>query len=187
MKSSSSITSMRNKEIRLNEGKTYCETYCSLSMPEPKAEQIGNMISEVLAKMVSDNAGCCPPKSLFHSKVVPGISIQKYLERLTRASRCSSETYLLALIYIDRYLEKQDCQALIDKNVHKLYFISLVIAAKFNDDLKLANSAFAHIGGMNKSDLCILEVQFLRAIEFNVYVSSAEYVTYLRSVAEFGT
>ena len=187
MKSSSSETSTHDCEIRLNERKTYSEIYLEIGLEVLPVEEVGKLIANLLNKMVSINEGPTPPKTIFHSKVIPGISIEKYLIRLAQYARCSSESFVMALIYIDRYFEKNISQSLIPKNVHKLFFISLVTAAKFNDDLKLANWAFAKLGGMDKADLCMLEIQYLRAIEFNVYVSSIEYVNYLKSVVEFRT
>lgn len=184
--SSSSETSIANYEIRLNQNLTYSELYLKLELLVPDSRNIGQAIAELLVKMIDSNTGLTPQRTIFHSKSVPGISIQKYLERLTSYSRCSPETFILALIYIDRYTEKEISQCLMPKNVHKLYFIGLVVAAKFNDDLKLANWAFAKLGGMDKCELCLLEIQFLRAIEFNMHVSSSEFVNYFKSVIEFG-
>jgi hypothetical protein len=135
---------------------------------------------------VSENQHKPVQESLFHSKKVPGISIERYLLRQADYSRCSPESFYFALIYIDRYIEKQPEQGLVSRNVHKLFFIALVLAAKFNDDLKLSNADFAKLGGVDKYDLCLLEMQFLRTIGFHTNVSTAEFVSYVKSVSEFG-
>ena len=164
----------------------YPQAYRSLNMPAPSLDQIATSLSQVLLKMVTCNQNNTAVESLFHSKKVPGISIEGYLRRQATYSRCSPETFLLALIYIDRYLENNPEQSLGARNVHKLFFVSLVVAAKFNDDLKLSNADFAKLGGVDKYDLCLLETQFLRSITFRVHVSSGEFASYVKSVVGFG-
>ena len=183
--SSSSQTSMEVLGLRINTDLSYLEIYQSLGLNPPEPSGAAFCLAKVLERMVSANADRTPSKSIFHSKKIPGISIEKYLQRQAAYSRCSSECFFLALIYLDRYFEKVPDQCLVPKNVHKLFFISLVTAVKFQDDLKLSNADFAKLGGLDKYDLCLLEMQFLRSIAFNVNVSSTEFVSYVKSVTEF--
>ena len=187
-KSSSSLASSSHLELRLNEKLSYSETYSLLSLPVPTATQIAALIASLLDQIVARNMTdslIASSHSTFHSKTVPGISIAKYLQRLAGYSRCSPETFVMALIYVDRFISNQQSQSLGERNVHKLYLVALVCAAKFNDDLKLAQWAFAKLGGLAKKDLCLLEAQFLRAIEFRVVVSSVDYCSYLKSLLDF--
>lgn len=187
-KSSSSLASSSNLELRLNETLSYSETYSLLSLPVPTAAHIATLIASLLDQIVARNTTdnlSQSDNSTFHSKTIPGISIAKYLQRLAGYSRCSPETFIMALIYVDRFISSQHAQTLGPRNVHKLYLVALVCAAKFNDDLKLAQWAFAKLGGLAKKDLCLLEAQFLRAIEFRVVVSSVDYRSYLKSLVDF--
>ena len=188
-KSSSSLASSSDLELRLNERLSYHETYSLLSMNVPKPGEIAIYIASVLRDMVSRSSeamGLALTDTPFDSKAVPGISIEKYLERLAGYSRCSPETFVIALIYVDRIVSAGCGVVLGPRNVHKLFLVALVCAAKFNDDLKLAQWGFAKLGGLGKKDLCRLEVQFLSGIEFRVVVSSGDYRGYLKSLLEFG-
>jgi hypothetical protein len=176
---------MEVKGIVINGSLTYKEVYHCLNIDPPQTKIVALCLSRLLEQMVIANKSKSPNKSIFHSKKIPGISIHDYLQRQASYSRCSPETFFLALIYIDRYFEKIPDQCLVAHNVHKLFFISLVTAAKFNDDLKLSNADFAKLGGLDKYDLCVLEMQFLRSIAFHVNVSTTEFISYVKSVTEF--
>ena len=188
-KSSSSLASSSDLELRLNERLTYVETYSLLSMPVPKPAEIAVCIASLLKNLVSKSPeamGLALTNTPFDSKTIPGISIEKYLERLAGYSRCSPETFVIAVIYVDRIVSPECGVVLGPRNVHKLFLVALLCAAKFNDDLKLAQWGFAKLGGLGKKELCQLEVQFLSGIDFRVVVSSGDYRGYLKSLLEFG-
>lgn len=64
----------------------------------------------------------------------------------------------------------------------RLFFVSVVLAAKFNDDLRLNNNDFCKIGGVSLGELVLLEIHFLKIIEFNLNVSLAMYISYLKNI-----
>ena len=183
--SRSSQTSMEATGLIINGNLSYEQLYNSLDLDPPEISFVVLCLAGLLNRMVKENQNKSPPKSIFHSKKIPGVSIENYLERLAKYSKCSPETLFLALIYLDRYFEKNTDQCLVALNVHKLFFISFVTAAKFNDDLKVSNQIFAKVGGIDKFTLCVLEMQFLRNICFHLNVSSIEYISYVRSAIDF--
>ncbi|KAJ4822638.1 hypothetical protein Tsubulata_039379 [Turnera subulata] len=71
--------------------------------------------------------------TVFHSSRSPSLSIRHYIERIFKYSRCSNSCYVVAHIYIDRFLQRMDAQ-LTSLNVHRLLITSIMIAAKFWDD-----------------------------------------------------
>ena len=54
--------------------------------------------------------------------------------------------------------------------VKRAYFLGIVLAAKFNDDLRLNNRDFAKIGGVSVKELLVLEMVFMQRIKFNLKV-----------------
>lgn len=66
-------------------------------------------------------------------------------------------------------------------NLIRLYFVAIVLAAKFNDDLRLNNNDLAKIGGFSVKELSVLEIHFLKTIKFNMKVSLAEYLEYAKN------
>ena len=69
-----------------------------------------------------------------------------YLERIKKYARCSDSCFVVALIYIDRLIETQNV-VLTSLNVHRLVITSLMLAAKFFDDLFYNNAFYAKLGG----------------------------------------
>ncbi|KAG0451653.1 hypothetical protein HPP92_026106 [Vanilla planifolia] len=77
-----------------------------------------------------------PPHSAvaFFALSKPEISIRRYLERIFRFARCSSSCYVVAYIYLDRFLRLHPSLALDSFNVHRLLITSILTAVKFMDD-----------------------------------------------------
>ena len=61
----------------------------------------------------------------------------------------------------------------------RLFLSGVLLAGKFNDDLRLGNKDFAKIGGVCPQELMLMEMQFLHDIEFNLNISTNIYMNYL--------
>jgi hypothetical protein len=55
----------------------------------------------------------------FHAKMIPDIRIRDYLYRIVKCSECSTESLILALIYIDRLIEKNNGFLIKSLNIHR--------------------------------------------------------------------
>ena len=75
-----------------------------------------------------------PPSTIFHGVRPPDLSIGCYLERIFKYSKCSPSCFVLAEIYMDRFLMQPGAFHLSSLNVHRLLMTSVVLAAKFIDD-----------------------------------------------------
>ena len=60
-------------------------------------------------------------------------------------------------------------------NVHKVLFVAIVIASKYNEDSRLQNKDFAKIGGVSVKELFMLEIEFMKCLKFNLKISSEEF------------
>ena len=67
----------------------------------------------------------------------PSISIQSYLERIFKYANCSPSCFVAAYVYLHRFLHNHHPSNLhIDSfNVHRLLITSVLVSAKFFDDL----------------------------------------------------
>ena len=63
-------------------------------------------------------------------------------------------------------------------NVHRLIVTSVMLAAKFFDDMYLDNHHYAAVGGVPKAEMNILELEFLFLLEFNLFVTTSDYDMY---------
>jgi hypothetical protein len=115
--------------------------------------------------------------SLFARQQIPKISIFDYLLRIQRYSGIEESTMILSLIYIDRICKKKGI-VLSKYNIHRLLFIAILIAIKYNEDIIYDNLYYSKIGGVTKKELLILENEFLKLIDFNLFVSNKMYQKY---------
>ncbi|PWZ19180.1 Cyclin-P3-1 [Zea mays] len=71
--------------------------------------------------------------TIFHGQRVPELSIKLYAERIFKYAKCSPSCFVLALIYMERYLQQPNIY-MTSFSVHRLLITSVVVAAKFIDD-----------------------------------------------------
>jgi len=90
------------------------------------------------------------------------LSIHKY-------ASCSKECFILALIYIDRLIQKNNF-LLTELNVHRVVITAVLLAAKFFDDAYYNNAYYAKVGGVLVSEMNALECEFLFKIDFSLRV-----------------
>lgn len=73
--------------------------------------------------------------SVFQGLTRPNISIQSYLERIFKYANCSPSCFIVAYVYLDRFTQKQPSLPVNSFNVHRLLITSVMVAAKFMDDM----------------------------------------------------
>jgi hypothetical protein len=116
-------------------------------------------------------------KSLFTSKKIPNISIGDYLARIKKFTNINDSTLIICLIYLDRYL-KINKIILTEFNVHRLFFSSLLIAIKYNEDYFYTNKFYSNVSGLKCSELNKLELKFVTEIKFDLFVDKNLYEKY---------
>jgi hypothetical protein len=73
--------------------------------------------------------------SVFQGLTRPNISIHNYLERIFKYANCSPSCFIVAYVYLDRFTQKQPSLPINSFNVHRLLITSVMVAAKFMDDM----------------------------------------------------
>lgn len=151
--------------------------------PERAAEgaAIVDVLAAVLDRLVASNSSLglsdTGQVTKFHALKAPGISVRDYLHRMYRFACCSNECYVLALVYIDRLIQRSNF-LLTDLNVHRVVVTAILLAAKFFDDAYYDNAYYARIGGVLVSELNGLEVDFLFRVNFSLRVAPDEFFRY---------
>ncbi len=59
---------------------------------------------------------------------------------------------------------------------------SILLAAKFYDDIFFDNSYYSRVGGITNSELNQLEIRFLHLTSFEIYVSPQLYTNYVHNL-----
>ncbi|VAH06295.1 unnamed protein product [Triticum turgidum subsp. durum] len=116
--------------------------------------------------------------SAFQGLTKPAISVGGYLERIFRFAGCSPSCYVVAYIYLDRFLRRRPALAVDSFNVHRLVITSVLTAVKFVDDICYNNAYFARVGGISLMEMNYLEVDFLFGIAFDLNVTPAVFASY---------
>lgn len=149
------------------------------------------VVAAVLTQMVTRNdtmlqqnpAGATANVTVFHAVRPPTISLRKYLERIERYAGCSSECYIIALVYVDTIIQRNKAFVISSLNIHRLLITSIMLAAKFYDDIYYNNAYYAKIGGVPCHEVNNLELEFLFMINFTLNVPQEVFNRYRHELA----
>ncbi|KAJ8763602.1 hypothetical protein K2173_003074 [Erythroxylum novogranatense] len=171
----------------VDNGNIYPEVYRRLGFKELKkgasrTPRVLTLLSSILEKAVEKNEKLremseTKDVTVFHALRAPAISIWQYIDRIFKYSYCSPTCFVIAHIYMDRFLE-QTCVRLTALNVHRLLITSVMLAAKFNDDAFFNNAYYATVGGITTTELNRLEMKFLFTLDFGLQVNLNTFGTY---------
>uniref|UniRef100_A0A2P2L753 Cyclin-P3-1 isoform X1 n=2 Tax=Rhizophora mucronata TaxID=61149 RepID=A0A2P2L753_RHIMU len=163
------------------------ELYQVLGLKELKKGDLGAprvlmLLSSLLERSVQKNemqseANQIKDVTVFQGLRVPSVSIQQYIDRIFRYSGCSPSCFVIAQIYVDRFLHQTNVH-LTSLNVHRLLITSVLLAAKFNDDAFFNNAYYAKVGGISTAELNRLEMKFLFSIDFRLHVNAHTFGSY---------
>ncbi|XP_012833248.1 PREDICTED: cyclin-P3-1-like isoform X2 [Erythranthe guttata] len=108
--------------------------------------------------------------SIFYGLRAPSLTIQQYIDRIFKYSCCSPSCFIIAHIYVDRFIQRTNLR-LTSLNVHRLLITSVMVAAKFMDDAFFDNAFYARVGGVSTTELNKLEIKFLFGVDFRLHVN----------------
>ena len=120
---------------------------------------------------VNTNFSCSQAKA-------PSISLLMFVQRVMRFLPATKELYIVALIYLDRVVALNPEITLTLYNVHRLFISAVHVASKFLDDLFYSTSFVAKVAGVPPDELNRLEIEFLAAIRFSLFVDPGLFETY---------
>ncbi|KAK4339618.1 hypothetical protein RND71_041080 [Anisodus tanguticus] len=115
--------------------------------------------------------------TVFHGTIAPVLTVQQYIERIFKYSNCSPSCFVVAYVYLERFLNLTDF-LLTSLNVHRILITSIVLAVKIVDDDCYNNAYYAKVGGITTPELNKLEMKFLAALDFQLHVSVESFDKY---------
>lgn len=116
--------------------------------------------------------------SRFHGIRAPAVPIDAYLARLRKYFDCSDSCLVTALIYIDRIVKLHPTFTICQRTIHRLVATSMMLSAKFNDDIYYSNAYYAKVCGLTLKEINALECEFLKLLSWKLDVSTQEYEMY---------
>ena len=108
---------------------------------------------------------------------IPSISIKDYLLRIQNYTEAEESTFIIALMYINR-LNKIGKIYLTPYNIHRIVFVAILLAIKYNEDLQYDFNFYSMIAGIPMKELKYLESEFTCLIKFNLYINDEDYRDY---------
>jgi hypothetical protein len=157
---------------------------------ELKIDETGQAVIPVLAcvlnQLCARNEGLPVQQqhvSKFHALRPPSISISDYLSRIGKYAACSGECFILALVYVDRVIQRNPSFLVNYLNIHRLLITGVMLAAKFFDDQYFNNAYYAKVGGVPTGEINTLEVEFLFMTNFALFVTTEQYAQYYSELA----
>ena len=112
----------------------------------------------------------------FTFKIKPNINLLDYLRRILKYLKIEYSTLIIAMIYIDRICKEK--VFLNEYNIHRIMLISIYMAYTYNEDCIYDNKYLALVSGLNRSEMVLLEEDFLDLIEFKLFVSDEIFEQY---------
>ena len=116
-------------------------------------------------------------QSVFSANFIPNISIYDYLERIKTYSKAEKSTLIISLIYIDRICNKAKI-TLTYYNIHRILFSAVLLSIKYNEDCYYDNKYYSQIAGVKLKELKILEYNFIKLLNCELYVNRELYDKY---------
>lgn len=117
----------------------------------------------------------------FELDQVPRLSLDKYITRVVNFIPCTVESFIISIAYL--YRISQHTPYLINTHsVHILFITSLLVASKYNDDRYYNNKYYARVGGISYLTLNKLEIEFLKYVNFECYVSLDEFKKFIHII-----
>ncbi|KAK8811967.1 hypothetical protein WA538_003237, partial [Blastocystis sp. DL] len=148
-------------------------------MDSTTKENVVLLISCILQNVVKqqDTGLASSPITPFTAMTIPRISLDSYYERILKYSNCSVECLVHSLIYIDRLIQGGEV-SVNSLSIHRIILTSVTLAIKYFDDVFYLNSFYSQIGGISVDELNSLELEFLKDINFSLFVSWEDYQKY---------
>lgn len=114
--------------------------------------------------------------SFYYSKP-PNITLYDYIYRIMEHTKINESTLVISLIYLDKIFNTNSF-AITPYNIHRLLFVCVIAAIKFNEDIVLKYSFYAKIAGVSKKELFAIEQQMLTLIDYKLFIDEAVYRNY---------
>lgn len=116
----------------------------------------------------------------------PGISVRDYLFRLIVHATLSPPILLSMVFYVDRLCSLYPAFTISSLTVHRFLITAATVAAKGLSDSFWTNSLYARVGGVSLRELALLELEFLRRLEWRIVPKPEVLVDYYKGLVERG-
>ncbi|KAK3152043.1 hypothetical protein QOZ80_2BG0153560 [Eleusine coracana subsp. coracana] len=159
--------------------------------PRKGVPRVVAVLAGLLERAAERGDGEAGASSAFRGRTRPGIAVRRYAERIYRYAGCSPACFVAAYVYLDRLARRRDREEEAEEeeagaavvgvdsySVHRLLITSVMVAAKFMDDIHYNNAYFARVGGVEVAEMNGLELELLFALRFRLNVTPDTFARY---------
>ncbi|KAI8612596.1 hypothetical protein BC830DRAFT_1135971 [Chytriomyces sp. MP71] len=105
-----------------------------------------------------------------------------FVKNILEITRIPLPVVTLAVKYIQRLRKLRAASACIPGDETRIFSVALMLAQKYSDDMPYGNRMWGKVLGLSAIELTRLEINFLSALGYNLYVPEVEYSTFCRGV-----
>ncbi|USP80597.1 uncharacterized protein yc1106_07871 [Curvularia clavata] len=149
-------------------------------------KDLGVLISDMLMELVRLNDGY-PLRDGTLTRAPPGISVRDYLSRLIVHATLSPPILLSMVFYVDKLCAMYPAFTISSLTVHRFLITAATVAAKGLSDSFWTNSLYARVGGVSVRELALLELEFLRRLDWRIVPKPEVLVDYYKGLVDRGT
>ncbi|KAL1840762.1 hypothetical protein VTJ49DRAFT_154 [Mycothermus thermophilus] len=145
------------------------------------------LIAHMLGELIETNDSIALQSgrlTRFHSRTAPGISVLDYLHRLAKHATLTPPLLLSMVYYIDRLCALYPDFTINTLTVHRFLITAATVAAKGLSDAFWNNSTYARVGGVKVAELNVLELEFLRRVDWKIVPNPDVLVAYYQGLVE---
>ena len=106
--------------------------------------------------------------------------IEDFVIRCYKKIGFDSNLLILTMMNLDKLLANKFI--LTFSNVHKVFFTCMMVTQKYYDDESFTNKVYAKVCGISTEELLELELEFMKYIDFNLYIKDEDYVKYKKKL-----
>lgn len=154
------------------------------TVPKKTIEIISDLFNNICEESLQKAENLSKKIRPFMTKTIPSITIKDYLLKLSQHTKINESTITLVLIYIDRICNFNNI-CLSYYNIYKLILASMLTSIKYNEDYFYSTEVYAKLGGVSPHELIYLEYEFLKLINFSLYVEQDLFDKYNNDLLSF--
>ncbi|KAF2200258.1 cyclin-domain-containing protein [Delitschia confertaspora ATCC 74209] len=151
--------------------------------------ELGALISDMLMELIRIN-DAIPLRdgqlTRFHSRAPPAISVRDYLTRLIVHATLSPPILLSMVYYVDQLCALYPAFTVSSLTVHRFLITAATVAAKGLSDSFWTNGLYAKVGGVSIKELALLELEFLRRVDWKIVPVPETLVDYYKWLVDRG-
>jgi len=112
--------------------------------------------------------------------------VRDYLSRLIVHATLSPPILLSMVFYVDKLCAMYPAFTISSLTVHRFLITAATVAAKGLSDSFWTNSLYARVGGVSVRELALLELEFLRKLDWRIVPKPEVLVDYYKGLVDRG-